>query len=89
MMIVYQSAFGLYSLHSPHLLQAVWSGLRVPTRNGGLGPTSHGHTPNLKLQLALGRHVSVVVVSEYKFSETGTQTKTYYPDVYAIQTSWG
>ena len=42
--------------------------------NGGFGPTSHGHAPapNLKLQLALARHVPVVVVSEYRSSKTST-----------------
>jgi hypothetical protein len=42
--------------------------------NGGFGPTSHGHAsaPNRKLQLALARKLSVVVVSEFRSSKTST-----------------
>ena len=40
--------------------------------NGGFGPTSHGHAsaPNKKMQLALSKHIPLVLGSEYRSSVT-------------------
>jgi hypothetical protein len=40
--------------------------------NGGFGPTSKGHesAPNKKMQKALARHVSLVIGSEYRSTQT-------------------
>ena len=40
--------------------------------NGGFGPTSHGHAaaPNKKMQLALSKHIPLVLGSEHRSSKT-------------------